>query len=608
MAFKIRPLWLLALLGALLMRIYFYLATPLIDNDSIVIFMGAVDLVQNGVISKVNTLPVILSGLLYYIFGEHILLARLPQILGGIGCIALLFFAGRKAGNYAGYLSAILFAALPIAILYSSIAKSYSLMVFLIFAGAMVFGHAVEASCSICSIITGLLFSMAFLCYTFAACAIFPVIILFIISCASKKWRMFLKPTLITGTSFALVLVGIGAWRWRQFGWSIFNDYVTDWRFDAASAIWSGRYIGLMDIWGVGIAVIVPGIVVFIYKFEVIRKLGAVGIYGLIFTVINILLWLFNPVNHFPRVLLPCLPFVALFIAATVQSLAEEKTHPATLLAWLGASTMAMAFLYPRFQKGHTPLWFFTPQNLKGVFLTILAIALIFLFLLIVTWPLKKWRLNKLWIFPTAISLLVLAAGPVMVYQVIIAQSKVFQSRADLTKIAGVGNLMGGGDYQLLAHASPETATWLMDLKPHELDMVISGQIIDVCKNRKISHVIVSHNDPEGALEMLAGMALEKGDRITDIGRAYRPFEDKESAYKVAENEYGVLYKIIGIEDDKWSDEHRMRLNRYHSPFELKRSKTEIVYEVEGDKLWNKLGGAVVTMSKTPSEKVEDSQ
>lgn len=582
MVFKIKPVWIIAVCFVALMRVYFYFATPVIDNDSIVVIMGARNLVETGAISKINTLPTLISGLLYYIFGESILLARLAQVLAGIGCMALLLWAGKKVGKTSGPVAAIIFGALPLTILYASIAKSYSLMTFLILAAAMVFGHAVEKSCTICSVIPGILFALAFLCYTFAASALFPIIILFALSIFFKKWRVFFKPALISGMTFGLALLGIVAWRWKEFGWSIFNDYVTDWRFDAATDIWSGRYIGLMDIWGVGIAILIPGIIILANKFEIFKKLGPFGIYGLIFCVINFVLWLLNPVNHFPRVLLPSLPFIAFFVAVAIEKVAEEKDQLGTFIAWIVTTISMLVFLYPRFQHGNQPLWFFTPQTLKGISLTVLAIAVTFIFLTIIFMPLRKIRLNQSWVLPGAISILAFVLGPIMTYQIIIAQSRVFQSRAALVRHAGVMNLMGGGDYQLLAGVNLNYTAWLVDLPAEELDMVIDGKILEVCRARGISHIIVSRDDPDGVLEMLAGIALRKGKKITSVGSIFRPLDDIKRVFRVGENEYGALYKIVDIESQKWSTKQKDRLHYYHCPFEIRHPDMGI-YLAEND-------------------------
>ena len=590
MIYRIPPIYWAITAFAILVRIFFYFYTPLIDNDSIVIFMAARELVAQGVVSKVNTLPVLITGLLYQVFGEHILWARLPQLLGGIGTTVLLIIAGRKYGAVAGITAAIIYAFLPIAILYGSIAKSYSLLVFLILAGAMLFDHAVDKQCSTCSALSALMFIAAFGCYTFAAISIFPISVLFLISLFRKKARPYLKPSLITGAVFSILLGGVVAWRWKEFGWSVLNDYVTDWRFDLATRIWEARWVGLTDIWGVGIAFLIPGIILIAFKAKILRKQGALVIYSLIFIPVVLLLWLLNPVNHFPRVLLPSLPFLSFLLGMTLQRMSEEKTHWGNVLAWVGTTISALALLYPRFNAGDMPLWFFTPDTGSGISLTILTVALFFLFFLTILRPIRKVRIQWQPLIPVMVIVLAGATGPVLALQSVDAQARVFQSRAQLVDDAGVTGIMGGGDYQNLAHTGKESVAWMLDLTPQELDQVLSGNILEVCKERGISHVIVARNDPDGILDMLKVMATQNGMKVDRIERVFTPLFDMSRATRLIDNDFGSLYAIDGITKNLRTKEQGDRLMAYHSPYEYFPSLSTLAFGKEAGKILYKSG------------------
>lgn len=576
--------WVIAA-AAISVRIFFYVYTPLIDNDSIVIFMAARELISNGVVSMVNTLPVLLTGFFYRIFGEHILWARLPQLLGGIGTILLLIISARKYGAVAGFTAGIIFAFLPIAILYGSIAKSYSLMVFLIFAGALVFDRAVEKQCAACSALSALLFILAFGCYTFAAISIFPITVFFLLSIFRKKSRSFLKPSLITGAVFAMLLGAVIAWRWKVFGWSVLNDYVTDWRFDLATRIWEARWVGLTDIWGVGIAFLIPGIIVLIWKSDTLRKQDPLIAYALIFIPVNVILWLVNPVNHFPRVLLPALPFLSLLIGLAIQRVNDEKAHWGTALAWIGTTLFSVAILYPRFNPGDTPFWFFTPETGSGISLSIIAVVLFFFFFLIILKPIKKVRVHWQHLVPISILLMAGTIGPVMTFQSVEAQARVFQSRARLVDAAGATGIMGGGDYQNLAHTGNDSVAWMLDLTVEEINQVLKGEILDMCRARGISHVIVARHDPDGVLDMLKVMAKQNGIEIGEIENVFVPLHDPNQTTRLIDNDFGTLYVIHNVTKNIRTTKQGQLLNAYHSPFELRPSLSVLSFVSDGKKV-----------------------
>jgi hypothetical protein len=431
----------------------------------------------------------------------------------------------------------------------------------------MIYGHAIEAQCTICSILSAAVFSLAFLCYTFAAAAMFPVGILLLLSLAIKKFRPFLKPSLICSAVYALLLSLIVLWRWNDFGWSIFNDYPTDWRFDIASTIWAGRWSGLTDIWGLGIALIVPGLIIVAQRPRRLNELGPIWIYGAIFCACNLLLWVFNPVNHFPRVLLPMLPFVAMALGATLDKMITEKTHLGQSVAWLGATVFAFFHGYLYLQVTSKPLWLFDPTKPGGIGLIILAITILTVIGLFLFRPLGRVR-SAPWTVPMLIIIVAVTTGPIMAARSISDQAEFFQSRIELVRTANVQSLMGGGDFQAIGHMSAKTVPWILDLTSEEMDQILAGNLLAVCKNRGISHVIVPKGDPEGTLEMLAGMAMEKGMDIRDIGRIYRPLLDLTQAARIADNHFGALYQIWAVPPTALPKFAHNRLKAYDRSYE----------------------------------------
>jgi len=361
-----RFIWAFLLCALVGLRIAFFLGTPLLDNDSTVIFFGAREFAANFTLSKVNTLPVLFAGLLYKIFGEHILLARLPQFLGGLGCMALIWRIGQKSGKFSGAIGASIFAVLPLAVLYGSITKPYSLIAFFVLGGACLYGRSVEKQSPLWAAIAGVSFTAAFLCYTFAASSAFPLLMLFIAGVFFKKYRPHLKPSLIAGLTFGLLLFLIILWRWKEFGWSITSDYVTDWRFDVATMVWGGRWVGLADVWALGIAVFVPAGFFLALHRESLKNLGPLASYGLIFCVMNLLVWLFNPVNHFPRVLLPSLPLMSLFAGCLFNPFSNRRKDATILSHGRRRLLLAPCFCIPDFAKGTCPCCFSRPKAFRA--------------------------------------------------------------------------------------------------------------------------------------------------------------------------------------------------------------------------------------------------
>ena len=556
-----------------LLHLFFYLTIPLLDNDSIVIFQGAREFAAGGALSKVNTLPILLTGISYRFFTENILIARAPQLIAGIGLLILLWRLGSKIGPIAAIVAVVLFGTIPSTLLYGAIAKTYMLMVFLIFSGAIFYYNATADNRKsglrfLYSVAAASCFWLAFLCYTFAATALVPVVVILIATLLQKRYRHLALPSLTTGAIFGLFLALTIAWRWKQFGFGVLNDYAIDWRFAASSAIWSGRWVGLTDIWGTGIAFLVPGVLVLAHRRGWLKPFGILGTYGAIFVCVNVALYLLNPVNHFPRVLLASLPFLCLFIGSATERMIAEGKHSIVFIAWIITAATALLVFYPPLRPGHAPLWVLDPHQGKGILMTVLAISLIFMILLAMLRPAEK-AVRALTLPLVAVLLLgSTATGIAMTRHYSMEQARIFQSRAQLVKTVSVRGLLGGGDYQNLAYAGTDTVAWMIDFNPEELEVIFGGGLIEVLKHRGISHAIISRDDPEGFHAMMAGLALEKGLDIRDMGRVFYPLYNIRRASRIADNDYGAVYFLKSVPIHRLSPEQVQRLNDYHTSCE----------------------------------------
>ena len=566
MKHSLQILWFACVAAVIAVRASFFLVTPPFDGDSLDIVLGARWLLDTGRVPMDRTLPILLVAGLFKLFGEHLMLARLPQLLGGLGAIALVWKAGMRTGTLGGPLAGLLLGFFPITILYGSLASSYSLMMALIFGGAFALDKAVTDEKGTWSVLSGTLFISAFLCHYIALLAMAPVLILLAYGLFKKRAKPFVKPAMFAAIIFGVGFVAILLWRRPEYGWHIISDTGRyDRFFELMKSMYSGVWIGLTDFWGLGIALIVPGILVLAHRTEPTRRLGALGLYGVLYCAIHLFVWLFNPVHHSPRAMLPALPFVALLVAGAFAWLADQRQHLGTLAAWVAASAASTLVIYPL--RNTDSSWLFTPTTLRGIALTVLVTGAVFLLLQVAATPLKASRLRGGFALTVLFMTLIVGSGLVVSRQILTDHARSFHAQSTLVLAAGTQGLLGGEHYQSLAYTGPHSVPRFLDLEPGEMDQVLNGRILEVCRARGISHVLISRKERAALLPVLADLAMKRGIRITDSARVLRPLDDPANATRLMDNEVGTLFVLTGAKAVPWTTDQRDRINRYRTRF-----------------------------------------
>ena len=609
--------WWPALAILILIRLFAFFLTPPFDSDSIDILLGARNVLENNEIPASYTLPILLAAGLNLLFGEHLLLDRSIQFLSGLICMFLLL-EYRRQDNETGPISAIIFGSLPITILFGSIGKPYLLMTVLILGGAFCFHRAIEQERHRIGAATAWLFASAFLCHAFAIIAIFPIVVLAFLSALSRRRASNSKLFAWTLVPYLLLMAPVLLWRYRLLGWGLFGDYEMGWGFELQTTMYRGTWIGLTDFWATGVAVLVPGMVVVLHRPAIIRQLGTLGAYGVLFTLMNILVWIANPVHHSPRILMPSLPFLCLLAGAAVYRLGEKPRDLPVTWAWLLTTLVALVWLYPRRNDGSFAI--FSPETFQGIVLTALLFGVGFLSLLSLIPLFRKLNFQRSWFAPAALALTAVAFGPllarhylaflalvvlvlillvlsslkdpfgfvrssrllhppllicvvalalgaVMTWPILDNHARAFNAKLELIREASVRNLAGGSNFQSLISPGPQSVANLFELMWDEKGAFFEEGFVETCRQRKISHVIVSFEDLERLRPVYADFALRQGWRITDVGRLFRSLEVPEAATRWMHNDYGTLYILEGVEPVPLPAEEKGRFARYVNRF-----------------------------------------
>lgn len=310
------------------LRIVFPRLFSILDDDTLVLFMDAKRQIMTGVWSKVSTLQVALIRGLWWLLENKPYAARWASVLAGLGTMLLLVLAGWRDGDYrGGLLAAMFFGIVPLSVFYSTLALPYAMLTFLGVLGVFLLSLANTGRGAWLGILAGAAWGGAFLCKTFAAVLAVPAgLALFLALRPTRRRPGAWLPPLAAIATWAIIVGTAMWWRGAEYG---LNDYIVDWRFRLATPIWSSRWVGLVNLQALYVPVLAPGLVLALRRRQdVFGRLG----YATILAVLAV--YLLNPVNHFPRVLLPLAPFLAYYAG---RELSREMTilRHGTLLAWV---------------------------------------------------------------------------------------------------------------------------------------------------------------------------------------------------------------------------------------------------------------------------------
>ncbi len=490
-------------------RIVFAATLPLFENDATILFQAARETIAGRGLSMVQTLPALILAGLFRLTGESLFISTLPNLAGGVGSIILCYYAGKSiSSKSAGAVAAMLCGATPLALAYSSITKPYSLLSFFILA-AVCLWHIATSKCgrgaAVYAALSGLTFAAAFACHTFAAFAAFPLAGFFIAGLFAKKHRRLLMPSLVAGLTFGAGVSAVIAWRFPVFGWSIFNDYVTDWRFEIATLVWSARWEGLTNLFAAAPFAGLGGLALFTLRDKESKNARPLIVYFIAVIALNALVYCANPVNHFPRVLLPAAAPLSILagIGLTRKGVKSVSLIVVALIAVLGS-----AWLLAEISAGRA-LWIGLLHDVsaaKFTFLCVFVFAVVFCVNRFA--PQRTLSTTARCILIGLIGLCTLEFAIFHTHAALGRQADYFQGRLKSLAACDSGSgTLGGGDIAHLLLPGPNNYSWLTDLPDELLTEVFTVGLLPTLQKAGVGCVVVAWLDPEGEQAMILGYA-----------------------------------------------------------------------------------------------------
>ncbi len=524
--------WCLA--AVLVLRIGLPRLFGLLDNDSIVVLTDAQRQMETGAWSMVSTLQVWLVSRFFQLFGQSLAAARWVSVLAGLGTMLVLFLRGREEGDQpAGLFTALFFGVAPIAIFFGSSALPYVTLTFFGVLGVWLLARAVERGQWGFGLLAGLAWGAAFLCKTFAAVFVLPAIVLFVqhaLNASSRRKKLWLGP-LLAGIGWAAVLGGVIAWRWPVFHWSVFNDYVTDWRFDLASAVWHARWVDLVNLHTLMLPLLAPGLYLAVRR-GLIRPFDRIAFWLI---VADAGVYLANPVNHFPRVLLPSVPLLAWFAGRELAFAWRQEKTSDVIPAWTVVALLTLVLSFVR------PDWLLDPRPW-----TVLASAFVALVVFLLVRPLFSvtstlWRDRLISLFFICVTLFGLAQG----YQALDRVDRVYAARIEaLRDLRMSDGVLGGGDALNYVANGRNNFANLLDLPRERLIEILDGRLPDVLSKMGIGGIVVDLHDSEGVVPMLAGLAKELGRDPTKVRNPFADLDRSPYAVRLLDNTLFAAYRL----------------------------------------------------------------
>lgn len=492
-------------------RVLYFLTLPIVENDGVSLISSALATRAGGGISQILTLPSLILAGLFSVFGDGLAVASLPNLAADLGTLALIVAIGRRwASETVGWVAAALYATAPLSLGFSAIPKPYALMTFFITASLYTINRAtaeVSASPAGWGVLAGASLGAGFACHTFA---IFPAFLLpgLLISGVIGRQRGRIAASLAAGAVAGTIVGGLVAWRFPQFGWSVFNDFPMDWRFALARSVWSQRWEGLTNLYALAPFTLAPGLGLGAARIRV-RRLDAFGWLLIGMGTLGAAMYLFNPVNHFPRVILPALPALALLSAR--GWLGEGAPEPRRIAVAAFTSVLGAAWLVTEFFAGRALGVGMLHDASPAVFAAttlVLAVA--------AAYGARAFPTDRARRFETAATGLWVAGAVVFAVvhsqQTLARQAGYGQGRLEgLIGCARASDTVGGGDLAHVILPGDNNHSWLIDLPPETLRDAFDTSLVDALGRIGARCLVYDWGDPEAEQAMLDAFAEEQG-------------------------------------------------------------------------------------------------
>lgn len=528
-------------------RILDFLTLPIIENDGVNLMMSARNTLAGQGVSPSLTLPSLIVAALFAVFGEGLWPAALPNLLAALGTFALCFAAGRTAKNrHTGLAAAALLAVCALAMFYAPLPKPYALLAFFVFAGVVCWAIAIERTGPAAAgfgILSGLSFGAAFATHTFAAFAAVPLPFWWIAAFLRPDRKNRRMPTLCAGLAFGAVAGALIAWRFPLFGWSIFNDYLMDWRFEIAIPVWSVRWEGLTNLYSLSPFTLAAPLGAY---FAARRTRTPIEKYALALIALNLAVYLLNPVNRFPRVLLTSMAPLALLAAIGLAELVARRN--ASIWAISFVSILGLALVGTEASSARMAILGMLDRVSPAAF------ALVVTGLFAVGFAAGRAKSTIEISRGALVAALALFALSTVAYAAIhtrvalTRQAELHQRRiAGFAACGTTSDTLGGGDSVHLLLRGTHNYSWLVDLPRERLLDAYAHGLVPSLEAEGVRCVVIDWNDPEGEVAMLDEFVRTAGVPPEQARNLFRELDEDARVRVIAERAPVSTYAIGGF-------------------------------------------------------------
>ena len=400
------PLIIPLLLGGAV-RIFYALTTPLIETDGAVILLNARQFAYTGKISLDSTLAGIVLGFLYRITGEYLIVGKILELSVALLTIAITYIFCIRAYNLrTAFLSSLFLAFFPLHVIFSYLCKGYTFTSLLTISSALLLFLSIEKKKYSLAVFAGIASSLTFFFRTFSIICILGILCWLLADSVFKLKRKeridsYGKSLLAFLISSAIFLAPFFAFRIKRLGIFFFRDFGMPAWLQSMEFFYRDLWSNICDYYSVIFFIFLPAFIFFIYLSIKDEKNKIPNKLILAFTLSYIALVIINPGHHFPRILVPAIPFICIIIAAAIDSVSDNTSSFYSPLLILTSLLGSIFYLYFKF-KGpfNTPI-----ENLNGIlkmiFFVVLSFILMGLVSLFIIKILKPDSLFKSNLFPT---------------------------------------------------------------------------------------------------------------------------------------------------------------------------------------------------------------
>lgn len=356
-----KTVFLLILLAAFSIRVYYSLTTPLLETDGSIALLNARVFDEKGIIPPEGPSASILNAFLFRIFGETILVGKLGDTAASLAILIIAYFFSLKAYNERTALFAAFFITFsPLNILFSIMAKPYMMLSFFIMLSAFLLFLGSQKNRYFYIVFGALCIPVAFGFRTFS---IFSFLAAGLILLAGFLYKFCEYDRKEMSPVYPAVYIFFGLiffspilfWRIKRLGFYFFRDFgMPDWLKSQDFAYiqkWENVEHHFMD----SAFLFLPVFLIFIYCLFKNREKILPNIIIFCFPVSFVILLLINSGHHFPRILVPAIPFFCIMSAVLIDSVLSSLSSPLNK-ALLAALPISM--------------WIYMAGNLSGPFRT----------------------------------------------------------------------------------------------------------------------------------------------------------------------------------------------------------------------------------------------